>query len=864
MADRLSTYRAKRDFSRTPEPKGGTSKKGGFPGFVVQKHDATRLHYDFRLEIDGVLVSWAVTKGRSLNPADKRLAVRTEDHPLDYGSFEGTIPKGAYGGGTVMLWDEGNYAVDGDAEEGLREGKLKFVLNAARLKGGFTLVLMKGKEKEKRDNWLLIKEQDEYARHAPAIGKWQRSVTSDRSMAEIAKSSRNVWTSSRSEKARAKMEAGLEAKAKPGRAASPALEKAGNPPPFAPPQLATLYEGVPEGEWIFENKFDGYRMLAPVAGDKFVCYTRSGKDWTEKFQPLADALGKLGLGCSLLDGEVVVVNAKGKSDFIALQEALKAEASEKLLYFIFDAPRLNGEDLRKRPFTERRAKLQKALKRLKAPLALADQIAGEGAEIRAAACEHGWERVIAKRPDAPYRPVRNRDWLKVKCIAGEEFVIGGWSPSSRGRAFASLLLGVRQGDKLLYRGRVGTGYDEKTLDMLSEKMKRLARKASPFIDVPREYARGAQWVSPELVAQVQYAELTASGHIRHGVFMGLREDKPAADVTGEVRMPATPKTPRKTKSASEAATASGSKPAKTRASSRDASEEVEGVRLTHPDKVLFPSMGITKRQLADYYAAMAPRILPFVKARPLSLLRCPEGEGGECFFQKHAGTYIPEQIARIPITEKKGGEKDYLLVSDAGGLVACAQMGVLELHGWGSLANKIENPDRLIFDLDPAEDVGFDRVKAAARELADVLSSAGLKSWPVVSGGKGVHIVLPLDRKADWDEVGGFAKDFADKMEELDPGRFVANMSKAKRKGRIFIDYLRNRRGATAIVPYSPRARDGAPVSMPVTWKSLGGVKAANQFSFTHALALKDDPWKDMKATKQGITRKARVSLGLA
>lgn len=824
VGDKLERYRSKRDFARTPEPPpGGKGAASGF--FIVQKHDATRLHYDFRLAHDGVLLSWAVTKGPSLDPNDKRLAVRTEDHPLDYADFEGTIPKGAYGGGTVMLWDRGDYRPLEDLDQGLKDGKIKVRLEGERLKGGFALVRMRPRQGEKRENWLLIKERDEQAREDWDPAAFTTSIASGRKMPEIAEGKppkRSLPKSRDPGGKRAKQE---------------------KLPEFVSPQLATLAEEAPEGEdWLHEIKYDGYRLMAAVSGSQVGLYTRSGQDWTSRFKSIADDLIKRDLPRCLLDGEVVVAGTGGRSDFGELQRVLK-EGSGNFAYFVFDLLQLGEEDLRKLPLLERKERLHQLLVRGRDSIRYSDHEQGRGERVARQACRLGLEGIISKRADSPYRSTRNRDWLKVKCVRREEFIIGGWTPSSKNRSFASLILGVWSDKGLLYRGRVGTGFNVATQRELHALMQAREEEKPPFIDVPRDIRKRAKWCKPELVAEVNYTEITRDGSIRHGVFMGLREDKPAESVTMEKPVPA---------------------PVKERKKS-STSRWPAGVTLTNADRVLFPQMGITKQDLAAYLLGVAPRMLPHLEGRPVSLVRCPQGSSKTCFFQKHAGKGFPSQFGAIAIQEKKGGSEDYLLVETDAALAASAQVGVLEFHIWGSRKDDIERPDRIVFDLDPDESVPFSEVRKAAQELAKILAEGGLKSFPMATGGKGLHLVIPIVRRHPWPIVTDFTKAFAEKVAELDPQRFVATMSKAKRKGRIFIDHFRNQRGSTAIVPYSPRAREGAPVAMPLHWDEVPDLAAANLFSFEDALARLDekDPWSDYMKSRQSLTETKLKRIGL-
>lgn len=854
----LDTYWQKRDFTKTAEPSGRKAAKGKGKAterfFIVQKHAASRLHYDFRLAIGGVLVSWAVTKGPSLDPAEKRLAVRTEDHPLDYADFEGTIPKRQYGGGTVMLWDRGHYEVEGDPADGVAQGKLKVVLRGQRLNGGFALVRMRPRKGENRENWLLIKEKDAAVDPGRDLGAEDSSVASGRSMAEIAEGA----------PARASSAAGKPRAARAGRTAKPAAAtgarrsearhakgRAAAPPDFVKPQLATLVDEAPSGgNWLYETKFDGYRMLASCDGDAVRCFTRSGADWSDRFGKVPGALAGLGLSRTLLDGEVVVADAKGRSDFGALQRALK-EAPEKLSYLVFDVLVLDGEDLRGRPQSERKERLAAALADAARPIRLTSFVEDDGARVAALACREGHEGIVAKRADAPYRSERSRSWLKIKCVRRQEFVIGGWSASERSRPFASLLLGHYEGGVLRYAGRVGTGFDDVALEDLAARMKKLERSTPPFRSVPADARRGARWIAPRLVAEVRYAEMTRDGLVRHAVFEGLREDKRPSEITPErptrveeaIRAPAGKATRRKD----------------------DGMVEIHGITLSNPERVLFASMGVTKQALAEYFEAVSDTMLPHLEGRPVSLVRCPEGSGKECFFQKHAGPSVPKAIGTVALAEKKGGTKEYLLIESPAALVGCAQIGALELHLWASRRDRIEQPDRLVFDLDPAEDVGFAEVKRAAVDLAGMLREAGLESAPLLTGGKGVHLVIRLERRQGWAGFAGFAKAFAGKMAELDPQRFVATMSKAKRGGRIFIDHFRNQRGSTAIAPFSPRAREGAPVAVPVSWSELGDIRKASAFSFQEVLGDLEGrarAWNDVP-DRQRLTRAGAKRLGL-
>ncbi len=775
----LKTYSEKRDFDITPEPRAEVIEAGGERlAFVVQKHDASRLHYDFRLEHGGVLWSWAVTKGPSTDPSEKRLAVRTEDHPISYGDFEGTIPEEEYGGGTVMLWDQGWWEPLHDPAEGIASGKLHFRLHGARMRGGWVLVRMRGKKNEKRENWLLIKEKDDHAgRTADALtNKYRVSVTTGRSMRSIA--------------------AGTEPLG--------AVEHDAPLPRFRKVQLATLRDAPPEGEgWIHEAKYDGYRCLMAVGKGGVRLYTRNGKDWSDRFGALCGPAAAIPCGAALIDGEVIA--GPGGGDFSTLQTALKK--GNPLTFYAFDLLSRDGEDLTDAPLTERRAALEEMLGDMppRGPIRLSPCIEGPGEMVLAAICDAGGEGIVSKRSEAPYKGGRGTAWIKSKCIRRAEFVVIGWSPSDkRGRAFSSLLLGSYEHGELVYRGRVGTGFDSDDLDALKSKLDRIARKTSPVPgDLPSE-TKDAQWVTPSLVAEVAYTEFTAEGRIRHGVFHGLREDKEAKEVSAKA----------------EAETDSGD----------DGDTEIGGMRISSAGRVVYPDAKVTKGDVARHYALVADRFLDHAADRPVSLLRCPSGIEDDCFFQKHAGKGFPDALGTVAIEEKDGETADYMYLPNAEAVLGAVQMGTLEFHIWGAARDKLEKPDRMVFDLDPDEGLGFDRVKEAAFEIRDALDRIGLETAAMVTGGKGVHVIVPLRRTAGWDTVKGFAQTFCHVLAERHPDRYTATMSKAKRKGRIFLDWLRNERGATAIAPYALRARSGAPVAVPVEWDELKALKVANGF----------------------------------
>ncbi|MCW1403559.1 DNA ligase D [Novosphingobium sp. MW5] len=816
-ADPLKEYNAKRDFAKTAEPAGKRATSEGGNRFIVQKHDATRLHWDFRIEADGVMKSWAVTKGPSPDPEIKRLAVRTEDHPLSYNEFEGTIPKGEYGGGTVMLWDRGTWApVEGKSWKDIDKGHLHFTLQGERMKGEWILFRLKPRPGEKRENWLLRKIDDEFAAEGdPLVEHALTSVLTGRTMAEIAADSGSEHSLAgkkgkafAEEMAKAAEHNKSKAKAKPKR-----KTLRSTPPKFRAPQLATLVDSVPAGNnWMHEIKFDGYRALIAVAGDKVQVWTRGGKDWTDKFQPLVEAVAALDLPPCLIDGEIIAPDADGNPDFSRLQSVLKRGhgsqgESDALAFHAFDLLEANGEDLTKLPNIERKERLEALLAAAQPPIHVADHVIGAGERLYRAMCDAGQEGIISKRIDAPYRSSRTKAWVKVKCTRRQEFVIIGWKKSSaKGRPFASLLLAQHEGGELVYKGNVGTGFDEDSLKDLTARMARIERKTAPA-EVGRAEARGVTWVEPKLVAEIAFAEFTAEGNVRHGSFLGLRADKKASAVTPEMPQPAP-------------------------------EPDEEHFRVTNRERVIFPESGQTKGELADYYAEIAPLMLPFAANRPISLVRCPQGRGKKCFFQKHdSGSFGPD-VHHVPIVEKDGGAEDYLYIDNAGGLVACVQMGTIEFHGWGSRASAVEQPDRMIFDLDPDVGLDFEAVKSAAGDIHDRLSDIGLASYSMLSGGKGVHVIVPLTPGHSWEVHKDFSRRFAEALSMAEPDRFVATMSKAKRKGRIFIDWLRNQRGATAVLPYSARARENAPVAVPIAWGELKDYDNAHPFSIADAKQL--------------------------
>ncbi|WP_102106822.1 DNA ligase D [Oceaniglobus roseus] len=796
---RLDRYIAKRDFGRTPEPGDEAADSALALRYSMQKHDATRTHFDLRLEWDGALLSWAVTKGPSLQPSDKRLAVRTEDHPLSYLGFEGIIPEGNYGAGTVMLFDIGHWQPVGSVAKGLEKGHLHFGLHGRRLTGGWHLIRMKGNRSgdKGRDNWLMVKEEDEAAGRRDPVARYRRSVSTNRTFRQIAADSGPV-----------------------------PVERSGKRPAFRKVQLATLVDDAPEGEgWWHEVKFDGYRALVALGKGGPRIFTRNGHDWTEKFDSLLPAFEAVDCDSALIDGEIVA--GAGLDGFSRLQDAIKAGGPFR--FYAFDLLEQDGRPLTKETLTERRKHLER-LFRDAPPLgqaALSPIIDADPETALAAICKAGGEGILSKRADGTYSGRRSRDWLKIKCERRDEFVVIGWQESDkRGRPFASLALAAHDGGRLVYVGKVGTGFDADGMEDLAAAMSGLERRTAPA-EVDAAEARGVTWITPKLVAEVRYAEKTADDRLRHAVFIALREDKPARTVKlEEDRMP-------------------------------EERLDVAGVGISHPGRVVFPDAGITKGEVARYYETMADRILETAADRPLSLVRLPEGLEGERFFQKHAGKGFPPAIGTVSIPEKDGGTADYMYVSSAAGLVGAVQMGTLEFHIWGARRDALEKPDRMVFDLDPDEGLGFAEVARAAQDLRDILETLDLPSWPLVTGGKGVHVVVPLRRMAEWDTVKLFSRILATHLADTEPDRFTATMSKARRTDRIFIDWLRNERGATAIAPFSLRARPGASVAVPVGWEELPRLKAANGFDIETA---QERGWDDLTLPRPVALSQARVT----
>ena len=903
----LKEYKRKRDFRKTTEPKGGRTKNAPGRQFVVQKHDASRLHYDFRLEHDGTLKSWAVPKGPSLDPSVKSLAVQVEDHPLEYATFEGVIPQGEYGGGTVMVWDRGTWEPEEDADRGFRQGKLKFKLNGEKLHGSWALVRMGGRAGEGGKNWLLIKHRDDEAKPLAKFDVLKRkakSVISGRDLDEIASDADAVWSSngkaSKTSKTKtaARKQLPRTAKAanrpvkKNGRKRSPlsksdlakvpGAHKSSFPRDFKP-QLATLADRVPSGDnWLHELKFDGYRIVALIESGTVRLVTRRGNDWTDRFRPVAVALAELRIKNAILDGEVVSLDPHGVSNFQQLQNVLKHGDKESLVYYVFDLPYLDGHDLTETPLVERKEVLARLLLSVnpknEGTIRYSDHIQGSGDQVLQQACRSAMEGIIAKQADSLYHQYRSRDWLKVKCLKQQELVIGGFTkPEGTRVGFGALLVGYYHKGELIYAGRVGTGFTTQSLKELTTELKKRKIDHPPFKNPPTGFRRrGVTWVKPELVGEIEFIEWTSDGSLRHPSFQGLREDKPAKEVVREM-----PKTPTKSQdshiyngkvlsesrsksSRSSAASADSSNGRSTRAAKTASGEiTIAGVRLTHPERILYPEDGITKRDLAEYYEQVADWVLPYVVRRPLTLVRCPAGHMSECFFQKHITGNMPDTLHAVDIKEK-GKKEEYVAIRDLAGLISLVQMGTLELHPWPAREDNVERPDYLVFDLDPGEGTTWKDVVDGARDLRDRLETTGLKTFLRTSGGKGLHVVVPIDRRTTWDDFKQFAKSVADAMTRDTPDRYIATMSKAKRRGKIFIDYLRNQRGATAIASYSTRRRSGAAVAVPIAWDELSAKTRPDMFNIKNLpkrlAKLKKDPWADFYTTRQSITAKIQAT----
>lgn len=793
MSAQLNEYNEKRDFEKTLEPEGRIEDSDESLKFVVQHHMARREHYDLRLEWNGVLLSWAVPKGPSCDTHDKRLAVQVENHPLDYRNFEGTIPRGEYGGGVVMIWDEGWWEPCGNVEDGLATGSLKFMLHGRRLKGKWALVKLKKEASKDKDNWLLLKEKDEYAK-SDRLSQFKTSIRTGRTMEEI------------SEDQEVKMSK--------------------NPFNMADVQLAKLEKDVPTGEeWLYELKYDGYRIMAFVEDNNVRLMSRNNNDYSRQFSSVASALNDWADGRAMvLDGEAVVTDAAGKTDFQAIQSFLSNKA-RNLTYIVFDILALDGEDLRGYPLVERKKILESIMKNAPKSLFFSGYVKGNGKESLAAACEAEMEGIVGKKAYSIYSGTRNGDWIKIKCSKRQEFLIGGYTlTDKKAWGISSLLLGVYEGDEFVYVGRAGTGISEGDMRMLLNKFENLKRGASPYTHVIKIKANEKiTWLEPEVVAEIKFAEWTKENLLRQASFKGVRTDKDPKDVKREgVNI----------------------------SISQDSNIMVEGIKITSPDKVLFDDPQITKLDVVTYYSKVAGRMLPYVKNRILSVVRCPKGVSQACFFKKHPGAGN-NKIMTMNVS-MSGRTEEYFYIENSVGLISETQMGTLEFHTWGSRVENIEKPDMMVFDLDPDEDMELDRIRKGVEDIKSILDELSLKSYLKTSGGKGYHVVVPLNASVSWDVFHDFARKVAEVMEKKWPERYTSNVRKNMRTNKIFIDWIRNARGSTSVAAYSLRAKKGAKVSMPIAWEELYEV-APDGIGMVDVLTRieEEDPWKDFFQNNQ-------------
>ena len=862
--EKLKEYRRKREFNRTKEPAGSdsepsvSSSKDGALRFVIQKHQASHLHFDLRLEMDGVLKSWAVPKGPSIKAGERRLAVEVEDHPIEYGKFEGTIPKGEYGGGTVMLWDHGNWT---PAPKGrVEEGRIDFVLEGQKLQGAWSLIRTKSDpaKKNRKPNWLLIKRSDSGCKTSKLD---DISVVTGRTMDEITAGA--AASSTESEHAQEAIEERL---------AQVSATKRAKLPLQLTPALATLDTKVPKGtDWLHEIKFDGYRLVTRISsGSKsssknanaVQLLTRNGKDWTSKLTALHTTLQSLPCESALLDGELVAYEPGGKTSFFKLQQAFSDKATSKLVYQIFDITYLNGKDLSKVPLIERKAILQTLLDEEagEPTLRFTDHVVGKGPQFYQQACELGLEGVISKRANSTYTSGRSRSWRKIKCTGRDEFIVCGYTaPQGSRTGFGALLLGAWHNKQLVYTGKVGTGFNQSSLKSLTKQLQPLEIKQSPLhTDSARKTPalstaelKDITWVKPQLIAAVEFTNWTREGRLRHPVYRGLREDIEIDAVQLPIEHPLYVPENQAAKSDKPKA----AKPALQKVTLSKA-KSVAGVTLSNPQRVLYPTQGLTKADLAIYYAELAEWIMPYVQNRPLALVRCPAGVTDECFFQKHPGNTLHKSVPRVTLDGKQG-----LYIEKLSDLIQIVQVGALELHTWGSTVDNLEYPDTLVFDLDPAPDVSLTDTYRLALELRDFLASFGLHSFPRTTGGKGLHLVVPIAPDYEWPQVKQFCRGIAVAFARDNPSKATAQLSKSKRKGRVFIDYLRNGRGATAIASFSTRARPGAPVAAPIRWDEVNASLRPDQYTVSNLKRrlsrLKAAPWADYAATQQAIPAEA-------
>lgn len=859
---KLARYQAKRDFSKTDEPSGAeTVAPSKRPRFVIQKHAASRLHYDFRLELDGVFKSWAVTRGPSLDPADKRLAVEVEDHPLDYGDFEGTIPKGQYGGGTVMLWDRGHWEVEGGLtpHQALAKGDFKFRLDGKKLHGSWVLVRLKRRDKDRHDNWLLIKHRDEYAvtSHGEKILDEDASVASNRTLDQItagkgkapkpfmlktATAADAIWNSDRANREHAPA-ASSTARTKTAAAVPEHAKHLAHLPEFIPPQLCKTVSAPPRaGNWGHEIKFDGYRMQLRVENGKAALRTRKGLEWTDKFKAIARTGAKLP-DC-IIDGEVCALDKDGQPSFPLLQAAIADGETDALAYFAFDLLALESEDLRGLPLSARKDRLRKVIAKAAPRIRFVEHIEDDGKAVLEAARKMKLEGIISKRLDAPYRSVRSDTWLKCKLRGGQEVVIGGWA--QEGTRFRSLLVGAYKAGRLVYLGRIGTGFDGKTAAALSKRLQKVESNTSPFApSAALKPLKEIHWANPDLVAEIEFAGWSGDGMVLQGAFKGLREDKSPSEVVVEHVQPAT----------AEAAPL----PAIVRSAIASKDPRIQNVTISHPDKVVWPEPGITKLELAQYYEAVGDHLLDYVKGRPCSIIRAPDGIEGQKFFQRHEMAGMSKAITLVHV---RGDKRPYTQFDSVEALVAAAQIGAVEFHPTNCQPGEAETPGRLVFDLDPAPDVSFARVIEAANELNERLSQVGLTGFCKTTGGKGLHVVTPFAKSktnVTWDEAKAFALELCRRMAADAPAKYLTTMAKKDRGGRIFLDYLRNDHISTAVAAFSPRARSIAPVSMPLTWAQVKAGLDPTRYTIKTALAAfkKSKPWSNYDAAAKPFAQAA-------
>lgn len=796
MNDKLKEYNKKRNFQKTSEPSGKVENKNTKKLiFTIQYHLARREHYDFRLEYEGVLLSWAVPKGPSYNPKDKRLAIKVEDHPIDYANFEGTIPKGEYGGGTVMLWDKGYYIPLNNFKQGLKHGSLKFEIFGKRIKGKWTLVKIENQNNE-QDAWLLIKENDEYKKNVNGIENFVTSVKTGRTSEDIA------------------------------HGISPSSKML--PFSIAQPQLAKLSNQIPKGkDWIFEIKFDGYRILSYIENGSVKMMTRNNHDYSSKFEQVADSLSKFFKNESIiLDGEIVVVDENGKTDFQALQNSIKGD-SQPLTYIVFDILAKGGNDLRELPLLKRKQILSKLLKKAPPNIVYSQQVKGNGEKCFEFAKQNGLEGIIAKKENSKYSGERNDDWLKIKCYQSQEFVIGGYTISEKKfKQISSLLLGYYKNDKLIYIGRTGTGMTEQEIKQLKNKFSKLKRSTPPFVNsIDKKSNEQVFYLTPKIVAQIQYAEITKDFQLRQASYKGLRLDKEAKQVVLEDK----------------------------KIHKSDFQELIDDIKISNPEKIVFKKNKITKFEIIKYYEKISKKMLPFLENRILTVVRC-HGGIENCFFKKHP-TIKNEYIKTIDIKNSEGEKDEYFYIENKQGLIFEAQQGTIEFHVWGSQIKNLEKPDMMVFDFDPDEKMDLKQIRQGVKDLKKILDQLNLKSFLKTSGGKGYHVVVPFKPKVDWETFYSFAKKVASILEEKYPDKYTTNIRKANRKNKIFIDWVRNGRGATSVAPYSLRARDGASVSCPISWKELDKI-APNQLTMQDVLKRKGNPWKSFYGCNQQLNCK--------